>query len=233
MLYLNKLLHVVNENPTIFKSPNYILILGLTATAIKDLKKFAIENLLIEQKKEGCFLTKKGIDYLKTKPVQKWASKDFELRPDINIEYLKEEKTPSVLTKSIRLLAKNFLEKEPIKENSLEKALFNDLKKCENLVLKIEEDILSSNKILLDSIYNDYIKKGLTKSLISIIILAVLSRNLEQLAIYEKAQFQLKIDPLMFDRMIACPQNFEFQKTEMKDRYILKDISKIILHKKI
>ena len=73
---------------------------------------------------------------------------------------------------------------------------------------------------------------GLTKSLFSVILLAVLCRNLEKIAIYEKSIFQLKFDTLMFDRMVACPQNFEIQQTEMRDEYLIKDISKIILNKK-
>ena len=32
--------------------------------------------------------------------------------------------------------------------------------------------------------------------------------------------------------MIACPENFELQKTELENEYLLKDISKIILNKK-
>lgn len=232
MLYLNKFLARVKENPTILKSQDIILTLGLTATHIKELKKFALENEFIERQKNSYFLTQKGLNYLETNPTSSWATKNFTLRPEINVEYLKEEKTAAVLTKAIRLLAKNLLENQALKDFSLEHALSIDLKNCSELTYSIETAVLNGKRICLSSIYEEYLQKGITNSLISINILKILSENLDKIAIYEKAQFQLKMDALMFDRMMVCPQNFELQKTEMPDIYILKDISKVILHEK-
>ena len=59
MQYLNKLLSKVKENPMLFKAQDIILTLGLTATQIKDLKKYALENQFITQSKHECFLTTK------------------------------------------------------------------------------------------------------------------------------------------------------------------------------
>lgn len=232
MLYLNKLLCKIQENPLIFKSQDIILTLGLTSTQIKDLKKYALENQLITQSKTETTLTPKGEEFLKTNPLQSWANKDFPQRPDINVESLKEEKSPSTLTRAIRLLAKHLIEKEELKSFSLENALLEDIQRCKKLASEIENDILCGKRKNLNDIFNKYYSKGITKALTAIILLSILSNNLDKTAIYEKSQFQLKFDPLMFDRMIACPENFEIQKTEMEDEYILKDVSKIILNKK-
>lgn len=232
MLYLNKLLAVIRENSKIFKSPDVVLTLGITATQIKELKKYAQENQFIVQDKQDFHLTFKGEEYLKNYPLQHWATNEYDLRPSINVEYLKEDKIPSVLTKAIRLIARYFIEGEPLKEFSLEQALYKDLNSCEKIITIIEKDILSGKRILLETLFQKYMQKGITKSLLALVLLKILSKNVDRLAIYEKSQFQLKLDVLMFDRMIACPQNFEIQKTEMPDVFILKDISKIILNKK-
>ena len=96
----------------------------------------------------------------------------------------------------------------------------------------MEAEILNGKRICMELFFEKYLNFGLTKSLISCILLTILTNNIERLAIYEKKLFQLNLDHLMFDRICACPQNFEIQKTEMADIYILKDISKIILNKK-
>lgn len=232
MLYLNKLLSKIEENPALFKAQDIISILGLSSSQIKDLKKYALENSYIEQNKQEYNLTIKGKDYLKDNPLQSWATKEFPIRPEISLESLKLEKAPPTLTKAIRALAKYFLENQSLKEFSLDQALYEDLGHCKKLISMLEEDIFTGKRICLDKLYEKYLAKGLTKSLISIVLLKVLSTNIERIAIYEKFQFQLKFDCLMFDRICACPQNFEIQKTEMTDEYILKDVSKIILNKK-
>lgn len=232
MLYLNKLLCMIKSNPAIFKSQDIILALGLTSTHIKNLKKHALENQLITQEKQNHFLTKKGEDYLVLNPMQKWNIKSFSLQEDLNTVYLREEKTPSVLTKAIRNLAKHLIENAPLKDSSIEQGLTLDLKKCNKILSDMESYILSGKNVLLENLYEKYYQLGLTKSLISILLLKVLVDNLDKIAIYEKAQFQLKFDTLMFDRMVICPQNFEIQMTVLPDEYILKNIAKIILNKK-
>ena len=230
MLYLNKLLSGIEKDSQLFKSKDLISVLGISSTQIKDLKKFAIEQELIKTSKDRAELTSKGIDYLLKNPIKSWCSKDFPLRPEVNLEYLKEEKTPSILTKAIRNFAKHLLEGQELKTPSIEFALYNDAKKFNKLISEFEKDILNNKRNNLEKIYNKYIDKGLSKSIISIVLLLVIKNNTNRIAIYEKAQFQLKFDTLMFDRIIACPQNFELQETVMQDMPILKDISNIILH---
>lgn len=223
MNYLNKFLAEIKKNSQIFKSPEMILIFGLTSSHIKSLKKYALESQLITQTKQEFFLTSKGEEYLDENPVQD---------ENINIEYLKEEKIPAVLTKAIRLLAKHLILNEPLKDFTLEQALLCELKSLEKIALKLEKEILNGKRINLENFYDKYLQKGLTKSIISIIMLEILTKNSDKIAIYEKMQFQLNFDCLMFDRMIACPQNFEIQKTVMEDVTILKDVSKIVLNEK-
>lgn len=232
MLYLNKLLLGIKKDSLLFKSPEIVLKLGISSSQIKELKKYALENQLITQQKQEFTLTTLGEDYLVKNPIENLQVKSPLQAPNINVEYLKLEKTPAILTKAIRALGRYFIEKEDLKEFSLEQALFEDIKRNEKLKLKIEKDILNGKRNDLEYIFEKYINLGLTKSLVSILLLVVLTENNERIAIYERAQFQLKLDSLMFDRMFACPQNFELQRTEMPDEYILKDVSKIILNKK-
>ena len=232
MLYLNKLLLGIKKDSLLFKSPEIVLKLGISSSQIKELKKYALENQLITQQKQEFTLTTLGEDYLVKNPIENLQVKSPLQAPNINVEYLKLEKTPAILTKAIRALGRYFIEKENLKEFSLEQALFEDIKRNEKLKLKIEKDILNGKRNDLEYIFEKYINLGLTKSLVSILLLVVLTENNERIAIYERAQFQLKLDSLMFDRMFACPQNFELQRTEMPDEYILKDVSNIILNKK-
>ena len=229
---LNKLLLKIAENPRLFKANEIILILGLTSTQIKNLKKYALENQLITQSKQEYFLTEDGKKYIKKNPIKIWNDEKFSLRPNINVELLKEDKFMPNMTKAIRNLAKNILENQELKTYSLETAILKDLERCDNLFKKIENKVLDGKRNSLLSLFEKYQEKGITKPLFYLILLKILSNNLDRIAIYEKSQFQLKFDVLMFDRMIACPQNFEIQKTEMPDVYLLKDVSKIILNYK-
>ena len=188
MIHLNKLLKKIEENPMIFKSKDLILILGLTTTQIKDLKKNALENQFITQTKSECYLTQKGKEYLNQKPLEKWNNSEFNLRPEINTESLKEEKAPPTLTKAFRNLAKHLLEKEPLKEFTLEHSLFEDIKKCDKLISEISKEILNGKRKNLEKIYQKYLSKGLSKSLISLILLHIISYNIEKIAVYEKMQ---------------------------------------------
>lgn len=232
MLYLNKFLNAIKKDSQIFKRKNIVNILGITFTEIKKLKKYALENELIIQNKKGIFLSDLGEQYLTQNPFINWDIEKYNLRPRINVEYFKEEKCSPVLKKAIRNLAKHLIEQEEIKQFSLEEALIEDIKNCENLILIIQKEILNGNEINLKILYDKYLKLGLTKSIISICILKILVNNIEKIAIYEKSQFQLNFNCLMFDRMFACPEHFEFKKTEMSEEFILKDISKIILNNK-
>lgn len=232
MEYLNKLLVCVEKDPTIFRKSNLNFIVGLTNTQIKDLKKYAITNELIKEEKRDFFLTAKGQEYLKENPVKSWCCEEYPQRPEINLEYLKLDKMPPTLTKAIRCLARHLLEGEELKENSTESYLMQELlsenSNCKVLKKEIEKYILQGKKIKLTDLFEKFMAYGLTKSIVGILLLDVLAKNKDILAIYEKLQFQLKLNQLMFDRMIFCPQNFEIQKTVMDNLPILEDISLVL-----
>lgn len=232
MQNLNKLLIKILENPKLFKSKEIIMILGLANSQIKKMKKYALENQLIEQVKQEYFLTDKGKIYLDNNPIKSSLGKLSILCSNINVELLKEEKFIPVLTKAIRNLAKYFIQDLEIKDFTLEKALLNDLNSCSGLIQEIENKILDGKRNSLLKISEEFLEKGITKPLFNLILLKVLSKNIGRIAIYEKFQFQLIFDVLVFDRMVACPQNFELQRTEMSDVYLLKELSEIILGNK-
>ena len=235
MQYLNKLLLCVEKDSTIFKNQDLNFIVGLTNTQIKDLKKHAITNELIKEEKKEYFLTEKARDYLKNNPFESWCSDEFSKRPEINLEYLKLDKMPPTLTKAIRCLARHLLEGEELKQNSTEaylvKELLSDDSSCKEIKNEIEEYILQGKKVKLTDLFDKFVSYGLTKSIVAVLLLDVLAKNKDILAIYEKLQFQLKLNQLMFDRMIFCPQNFEVQKTIMEGLPILEDISLVLSDK--
>lgn len=232
MKYLNKFLYVLKQDSKILKSEKVNFVLGLTTSSIKDLKKCAIDNKLIKQTKNGYDLTLDGENYLISNPLCSWSNNDFPLRPNVNLEYLKEEKISRSLIKIIRNLAKNLINGEEIKIYSLEQLLVNDIENAQELMKMFSMDILSEKRVSIENIYNKYLQLGLTKSLISVFLLMILARNFKKIAIYEKSYFQLNFDTLMFDRMVAVPQNFVVQKTEMNNSKILERISLIIFNKK-
>lgn len=169
---------------------------------------------------------------LKENPLKSWCCKELPNRPEINLEYLKLDKMPPILTKAIRCLARHLLEGGELKENSTESYLMQELlsesSNCKVLKKEIEKYILQGKKIKLTDLFEKFMAYGLTKSIVGILLLDVLAKNKDILAIYEKLQFQLKLNQLMFDRMIFCPQNFEIQKTMMDDLPILENISLVL-----
>ncbi len=226
MEHLNKLLFHIEYNSELFKQKDIGFILGLTNTQIKDLKKFAITQNLIEEKQHQFYLTEVGKTYLQEHPFS---------QKGVNLEYLKLEKMPPTLTKAIRCLARHLLEGEELKENSTEAYLVRELlaegANCKDLQIEIEQYILEDKKIKLTELFEKFVSEEYTKSVIAVLLLDVLAKNRDKLAIYEKLQFQLNLNQLMFDRMIFCPQNFEIQKTVMEDLPILEDISLVLSEK--
>lgn len=235
MQYLQKLLKAVEDDPKLFQNPDVNYILGLTTTQVKELKKFAVSENLIAEQKRLFTLTIFGKEYLEQNPIISWVDEENPKRPDVNLEYLKLEKAPPTLTKAIRLLAKHLLEGEDLKENSTEHYLVRELlcskSVCTDVKKEIENFVLQGNKFKLTELFEKFLAPpyGLTKSVISVLLLDVLSRNTDILAVYENSQFQLKLTALMFDRMVYCPQNFDLQKTVIEDLPILEEVSKIIL----
>ena len=175
---LSKLLYAVKNDAAIFRNEDVNFILGLTSSVIKKLKKNAIELKLIEQKTKEFYLTNKGKDYLKQHPLEKWRTKNFPKRPEINLEYLKLEKMPPIVTKALRNLAKHLLQGEELKFNSIEsyfiRELLSDNSTCQELKNEIETYILQDKIIKLDEFFNIFLSFGLTKSIISILFLDII-----------------------------------------------------------
>lgn len=233
MNYLNKLLMGVEKNSQLFLLPNKNFVLGLTSTEIKELKKQAILLGLIYSDKKEYFLSSKGKEYLKANPILFWHSQEFPKRPEINLECLKKEKMPPSVTKAIRDIAKSLLNFETLKENSLPADILLEIKEKSDFLLEEMKDIvLSDEEIKISDIFDRFLSYGLTKSIIAVLLLIVLSENKDEIAVYEKGQFQIDFNYLVFDRMIFAPQNFIIQKTVIEKYLILEDLSKIVLHVK-
>lgn len=236
MLFLNKLLLGIKNDFHIFKNEKVNYILGLTNSQMKELKKFALENEFISQKKQEFFLTKKGEIYLESHPIVSWNNEDFPKRPNLNLEYMKIEKTPATVTKAIRNLAKHLLDGEELKPDSVEDCIKQEiLSENSNFKdLKIETEKLFSQdkRVNISDLYKLFVSYGLTKSVISVLLLDFLSKNKDKLAVYEKYQFELRITQLLFDKMMFAPENFELQKTVFEQSSVLEDISVLLLPKK-
>lgn len=194
MLHLSKLLLKIKENKNLFllKDMNYIL--GLTTTQIKDLKKYAVVKELIKETKREYFLTKAGEKYLSENPIQSWIIEEFQKQPAINLEYLKLEKAPPTLTKAIRCLARHLIEGEELKENSTEHYLVRELlcsnSTCKSIKHEIEAFVLK-DKVKLTCVFERFSSApyGLTKSIIAVLLLDVLVKNKDIMAIYDKGNF--------------------------------------------
>lgn len=224
MKYLNKLLQTIKTNPEALSCENKISLFGLTSTEIQKLKKEALSRCFLEKVGQKYYLTELGEEFLIANPLNN-------LRADItvNTEYFKEEKTPSVLSKAIRQIAKHLFYNEVLKPFSLEEAILKDVSTNKKLLQEIETRLFKNKESLAD-FFAYFQNQNITKSLTSVFLLLILAENKSKIIVYEKEIFQLNIDPLMFDRMIACPQNFKILEAEMLDVPILKDVSKIILN---
>lgn len=236
MLFLNKLLKEIKENPKLFKNPNLNYIIGLTTSQIKELKKYAIEQNYIIQSRQEYVLTEKGKDYILDNPIKSWCCQEFPQRPELNLEYLKNEKTPAIVTRAIRKLSKHLLEGEILKRYSIEanikEEILSEHSKFMSLQQEMENTLNNNKRHCLNDVYNKFLSYGLTKSIISILLLNILARNKKSFAIYEKYQFVLTIDTLLFDKMVLSPQNFELQRTIIEDSSLLENMSVILLPKK-
>lgn len=233
--YLTKLLSKIEKHPELFKRKDLGFIVGLQKSQINDLKKYALTNNLIKSVKGTYYLLESGKKFMEEHPYINWCKEHNTKRPDVNLEYLKLEKAPPTLTRAIKLLALHYLNGEEIKENSTEYFLIKELlcPKSEFSVIKkeIEQFLINDKKVNLNCVFEYFmnIPYGLTKSIVSVLLLDVLARNKDILAIYENCQFRLELDHNMFDRMLYYPERFEVQKTVLDEFKVLEEISQDIL----
>ncbi len=214
--YVVKLLKILCNDKTFLSKKQEKFFIGLSDNDIKKVKKYCIEESLIEQINKDFIVTKKGLELIK----------DYKNEFDyLNLEYLKLDKTPPILAKAIRALARHYLEKEELKKDSLEKNLKKELLNFKDLQEEIKDFIFEQKQTNLEELFNKFLDKGLTKSIISTILLTILSKNKNKLAFYEKNQFELNFTPLMFDRIIANPKNFEIKKAALNSTFLDKEIN--------
>lgn len=161
-----------------------------------------------------------GDKYIQDNPIISWVDEVNYKRPEINLEYLKEEKTPPILTKAIRQLARHLIEGEELKENShgasIKKDLLGKNSTCSDLTDEIRAFILADKRVCLGDVCEKYYKApyGLTKSIILILLIFIISENKNKIIIYERKMFNFNLNSLMFERIMYQPSNFEIQKTE-------------------
>ncbi len=202
--YVIRVLQALKKDELFLSQKQKPFSIGLSETDIKKVKKCLIDEKLIEQKEKGYVLSKKAQNL-----IENFVDK-FKIT---NIEYLKLDKTPPTLTKALRALARHLLQGEDLKKDSLEENLKKELLNFKDLKKELEEFVEQEKEVNLEILFNKFLNKGFTKSIVSLLVLNFLAKNKNELAFYEKSQFELNFNPLMFDRMVANPKNFEIKKT--------------------
>ena len=237
-----RMLCCVRNDAKFFLKEDASYFCGLAKTKMHELRKHLIRENFLEEHKREYFLTEKGKEFLNrifdeetTNEIKFGFRKVYEKTPVIICDALTKEKAPSTLTRAIRLLAKHLLEGCELRKNSTEEFIYRELfdgeASCQSVLLEMENYLLEGGRVFLQDLFEKFMAPpyGLTRSLVSVLLLDILVRNKNIFAIYERHQFQLKFDVLIFDRMMFCPQNFELQKTEMEEIPVLKEISLLIL----
>lgn len=222
--YIAKLLKTLAKDKAFLSKKQEKFSIGLSETDIKKIKKYCVEENLIEQKEKEFIVTEKGLNL-----IENYKDKfDY-----LNIESLKLEKAPTTLTKAIRELSRYYLENEELKENSLQTTLLGELKKINKK--EFEEFLLNKDIVNFEDFFNYFLEQGFTKSIISLVLLEFLSKNKEKFAFYERGQFELDFNSLMFERIVANPKNFIIKKAILVSSFlndkinILDETKKLIL----
>nr|DAU52963.1 MAG TPA: hypothetical protein [Caudoviricetes sp.] len=234
---VSKLLCKLKDCPEFMKNDDRNYILGMTDSQIQNIKKFALENNLIEEFAKSNFcLTKQAEQFIKKYPYCTWTSNDYPKRPDVNFEYLKLEKCPAALTRSIKSICRILLNEEELKPDSVEESIIREILSESSSFKAINSEIADiildkKERITIFEIINKFQKKpyGLTPSIIRILLCDFLISQKNKIAFFENNQFILKTDSVLFERMFAVPEKFEVQYVEPIDMPIIAEISKLIL----
>jgi len=170
----------------------------------------------------------------------------------INNEFLALNKSNATLTKAMRNLVIALIENKEIKQNSVEQSIYTELLseihnnglfkrpytdfKLAEIWDEIEIFIHKAEKRKnLSELFTNLKSApyGLSNSIVSILLLAVILGNKEKVSIYEKGSFQLKLTPLLYDRLINAPENFDIQKVvfEGSKREFFEKFSQLVLNK--
>lgn len=179
----------------------------------------------------------KGDERLSKNEISDYFDKLYARCPNINNEYLTKDKPSSVGTRAIRNLVKYFIQSSELKSDSVEKVMLDELFRNDEKISNICDEIeiflhKAESKINLEKLYGKLSLPpyGLTKPIISLLFLDILLKQGDKVSIFEKSQFQLEITELLYERLMANPQNFEVQKNVFNGerKLYLEKFSKII-----
>ncbi len=145
--------------------------------------------------------------------------------PGLTSEILKARKRSGAITKAVRKVVRHVLEAEELKEKSKEALIVEEIFrskdiKIQNIRDEVEKFIhLAEQRVTLSELYEKLseVPFGLTAQIISLVLLDILLKYGDKVSIFEKGQFHLEINPLLFDRLMANPQKFEVQKNIFSD----------------
>ncbi len=166
------------------------------------------------------------------------SGKGFKYFPDLSSEILTTHEKSAHITRVVRKVVRYLLEGEVIKEKSKEARVIEELFKkkdikVQNILDEIEKFIhLASEKTGLDMLYDKLSSPpfGLTRQIISLLLLGILLKQGDRVSIFEKGLFQLEITALLFDRLMVNPHKFELQKNIFTDnkKYYLENLAKLL-----
>ncbi len=188
-----------------------------------------------------------GDEDLSQPEISNYFDKKYDRCPSFKNEYLTQNKPPATGTKAIREVIKHLIEDKDLKANSVELAMVQELfrKDVKIKCIRDEIEIFIHRAEVKSNIQELYTKLssepyGLTKTIISLLLLDVLLKQGDKVSLYEKNAFSLEITPLLFDRLMANPQNFELQKNifdgekrkyiELLSETLLKENTSNLLH---
>lgn len=150
----------------------------------------------------------------------------YKLCPTIKNEFLTASKSVATGTKAIRNIIKHLLNNDELKDDSLENDIFKELfttddEKIKKIKDKIKKFIHGADeKENLQKLYKELnqLPYGISNSIISLLLLDVLLKKSDKVSLFEKNIFQLEISDLLYDRLMANPQNFDLQKNVFTDK---------------
>lgn len=172
--------------------------------------------------KESGFSTKKKFNLL----VSKIFDTVYMYTPTINNQILTTFEKSGNVTRILRKAIRHILEGELIKEKSKEAQVIEELFNKKDLKIgNIKDEIKlfihrASEKTNLRLLYEklSHPPYGLTRQIISLLLLDVLLKYKDKASLFEKGTFRLEINALLFDRLMVKPENFEVQKNIYTDK---------------
>lgn len=229
-LHVVKTLDLLEQAPTFFNLEEKTYLAGLTATELKDVKKYIIKNELVQACGKNLKVTEEGKKFCKRhsfipQNIDKYT----------NLEFLKIIKTTPNVSKAINNLAKHLLNGNDIKIWSVEYNILRELKSnnvyLDKLRSEVEDFFLNNDKILVSQYFKKYtsVPYSLTKSLATTLLLEFISKHKNNIVIYKETEIQLKINNILFINICGSPERYYIKNVINKDNPLIEEISKLIL----